>query len=659
MKKIVLSIIIPVSLLDLHAQTGIDTAAVKNDVYQLGEVVVKKIVDRDVVSSQEMQNHHALDVASSLNLLPSVVFSSIGARNESTVYVRGFDIRSVPVFIDGIPVYVPFDGYVDLARFTTYDISKIDVSKGFSSMMYGANTMGGAINLVGIKPHHRMEIGTKLGIMSGRGYDTRINAGSKVGKFYLQTGFSYLDRDYVPLSAEFEPTSLEEDHKRDNSYRKDIKGSLKMGFMPNNSDEYSVNFIYAHGSKGNPVYLGTDPATSIRYWKWPYWDKRSIYYISKTALGKKEFLRARLYYDAFKNKLSSFDDNNYSTQERGYAFNSYYNDYTIGGNLEFSGSWGMKNTFKFSVHLKNDHHRENNGGEPVRHFADNTYSIAVEDIYNPLTKLTLIPGISYHFRQSLNAEDYNASEGSIAQIPVRNNDALNAQLGIYYSVSDIISANFNIAFKNRFATMKDRYSYRLGRAIPNPDLKSESAINLELGANIAIAEKLSIQPELFYSRLSNTIQQVSHVQEDLSQMQNTGSSAFTGADISLLYRLCNHYRFYVSYSYIDRRNLSNSEILFTGVPENRVLATVEARLIKKLQAILSGEINSGRNNTSDGSRQSPAYTLLDAHLSYLFAGTFRAELGIQNILDKNYTIEEGYPEMGRNFYLALYADFQK
>ncbi|MEZ4908300.1 MAG: Plug domain-containing protein [Saprospiraceae bacterium] len=43
--------------------------------------------------------------------------SKSGSRNENTVYLRGFDIRSIPIFIDGIPVYIPYDGYVYFGRF--------------------------------------------------------------------------------------------------------------------------------------------------------------------------------------------------------------------------------------------------------------------------------------------------------------------------------------------------------------------------------------------------------------------------------------------------------------------------------------------------------------------------------------------------------------
>ena len=75
--------------------------------------------------------------ADALNLVPGVTIQRIGPRNESGVYVRGFDFRQVPLYMDGIPVYVPYDGYVDLDRFLTYDVSEIQVAKGFTSPCTG------------------------------------------------------------------------------------------------------------------------------------------------------------------------------------------------------------------------------------------------------------------------------------------------------------------------------------------------------------------------------------------------------------------------------------------------------------------------------------------------------------------------------------------
>ncbi|MEG0883901.1 MAG: Plug domain-containing protein, partial [Janthinobacterium sp.] len=99
------------------------------------------------VSRAEMRRFNRDNVGDALNLLSGVSLST-NARNEKTVAIRGFDARQVPLYIDGIPVYVPYDGYVDFNRFTTSDLAAIQVAKGYSSVAYGANTLGGAINLV-------------------------------------------------------------------------------------------------------------------------------------------------------------------------------------------------------------------------------------------------------------------------------------------------------------------------------------------------------------------------------------------------------------------------------------------------------------------------------------------------------------------------------
>ena len=48
---------------------------------------------------------------------------------------------------------------------------------------------------------------------------------------------------------------------------------------------------------------------------------------------------------------------------------------------------------------------------------------------------------------------------------------------------------------------------------------------------------------------------------------------------------------------------------------------------------------------------SPGYFVMNGQASYHFAQYFTAEIGINNIFDRNYTIQEGYPEAGRNFML--------
>src|SRR6185295_9268465 len=116
----------------------------------------------DVVDAQTLAAKHRDDLAEALDLIPGVSVQNLGQRRERLVTVRGFSSRQVPLFIDGIPVYVPYDGNVDLARFGVDYVSKIVVSKGLTSLLYGPNILGGAVNVVSRKPTQPFEASVRL-----------------------------------------------------------------------------------------------------------------------------------------------------------------------------------------------------------------------------------------------------------------------------------------------------------------------------------------------------------------------------------------------------------------------------------------------------------------------------------------------------------------
>lgn len=110
-----------------------------------------------VLGQETMQQLDKQNVAQALSVVPGVVLQKSGNRNEQQVKVRGFDSRQVPVYFDGVPVYIPYDGNLDLGRFLTSDIASVEVSKGYSSLLQGPNQMGGAINITTQKPTKPIE----------------------------------------------------------------------------------------------------------------------------------------------------------------------------------------------------------------------------------------------------------------------------------------------------------------------------------------------------------------------------------------------------------------------------------------------------------------------------------------------------------------------
>ncbi|TNV71675.1 hypothetical protein FGO68_gene11062 [Halteria grandinella] len=664
-----LFILLSINLTKVKSQT-IDSSA-NGKVFRLGEVVVvgkKESSFTSKVDAEKLQNFNRTDVAKALNLLPGITLSAVGARNEAMVYIRGFDLRQVPLLIDGIPVYVPYDGYVDLARFTTFGLSEVNVSKGYTSVIYGPNALGGAINLISRKPVNKLEINGASGWMTG-GYRTSVNIGSNLGRFYLQAEASQLKRDYFPLSENFTATKNEDGGSRDNSYNEDTKYSFKIGYAPAGRSEYALSYIYQHGRKGTPVYTGTDVLNSQfkspRYWQWPYWDKQSLYFISNTKIDSTQYIKTRVYYDVFRNLLNSYDDATYTTITKPYAFQSYYDDYSFGGISEYGKNlWKGRDLFKATLQYKQDVHRENNQGEPVRTISDQTITAGFENELTLTPKLQLLTGFSYNFRGSIDAMNYNSTTKTITSFPKNNNTAFNVQGGLVYQLNNNNILNLSIARKTRFATVKDRYSYRLGTAIPNPDLASENAVNYELGYRGNPIGKLKVQAALFFSSISNTIQNVNNVAYDstrkvgLSQLQNVGNSEYSGAEIGVEYPVNKSVKIGANYTYIERHNLSNPAVFFTDVPNNKIFGFVQYTYSNKYFIQVNSEYNSKRYSTSYGTTTGE-FVLVNTKASVKIQKYLALETGINNALDRNYALVEGYPEMGRNYFINLVYNYQK
>ena len=664
MKKIVLILVGLIPMIGFSQTrrsiktTVSDTAKYK--VFQLGEINIvankgDEMINR--ITTVTMLEQNKMEVSKALNMLPGISLTASGARNESMVNVRGFDLRQVPVYMDGIPVYVPYDGYVDLARFTTFDLAAIDVSKGFSSMLYGPNSLGGAINLISRKPTKKLEFDGAIGGINTNGYNGNINLGSNFGNFYVQTGLSYLHRNSYIMSAKYDSTKNENGGARDNSYRTDGKFNFKIGWTPNQKHEYVLGYINQQGEKGTPVYCGSDTLNSMlkrpRYWQWPTWNKETYYFLSNTNLNSTNYIKVKLYYDIFKNSINSYDDATYTTQKKPYAFQSLYDDYTYGGSLEYGTTLLPKNDLKVAVHYKSDIHREHNFGDPIQHFDDNTFTIGVEDIYKVTDRFVVVPGVSYSSRKNLRAEEYNSTTETVSDfVKAGASEAFNGQLGLFYYVKESQKIGGTVSQKTRFATIKDRYSYHMGTAIPNPDLKPETATNYELNYTDKSFKKLTFQAALFYSHITDAILGVSNVLPGKSQMQNAGTAEFMGIEAGIKYDIQKNLLIGTNYTYIERNNLTRREVHFTDVPNTKVFGYVQYLPIERISVIVSSEYNSSRFSTSYGTHAAE-FTLLNAVISGKVLKYISLEAGVNNIFDTNYSLVEGYPEEGRNLFVTL------
>ena len=87
-------------------------AAYAEDVFTLGQIEVIADISTDLSTARtnqaDLQKNNQIRVSDVAKTTPGVFLERSGARNEHNLLVRGFDARRVPIFIDGIPVYVPY-----------------------------------------------------------------------------------------------------------------------------------------------------------------------------------------------------------------------------------------------------------------------------------------------------------------------------------------------------------------------------------------------------------------------------------------------------------------------------------------------------------------------------------------------------------------------
>ncbi|MDE2382606.1 MAG: TonB-dependent receptor [Xanthomonadaceae bacterium] len=632
--------------------------------FELGRVVVqgqkatRSAAGESAITREQLDQLNRETVGEAIATAPGVALTH-NSRNESMVYVRGFDPRQVPVFLDGIPQYVPYDGYIDFGRFPTFDLAEIRVAKGAASLLYGPNTLGGAINLISRKPTQPLEGDVRLGAGSGGERKAAANLGMRHGMWYLQAGLSWLDADSFPLPdgfVDYKAKPTDTGSQRENAYRNDRRASIKIGFEPNAHSEFALGYVKQEGEKGNPVYTGK-ANSGIRYWRWPWWDKESLYFIGNIGLNDTNALKLRVYEDRYGNGLEAYTDKTYSTQLLNTSFPSVYADKTRGASVEWASTQFANHDLHVALHYKDDRHRETNPKSPTKDYRDVTTSLALED--------TITLGAGYNLRLGASHEKREAKE--VYFWPTGATTANNALVELSRDMGDYGQLFGSYSHKTRFPTIKDRYSARMGSALPNPDLKPEFARHFELGWRGQPWQGAQAEASLFYSRIDDLIQDAIVPSNQCgstvcNQAQNIGKARHRGIELSLQQQLGENGQLGVGYTSLDRDNLSNPTLLLTNSPRQRLFAHAAWRFTSQLKAVATVEAEQGRIVPVSASGKTAfltlhGYTVLGLKGVWSPRSDVDVEVGGRNLTDKWYEMSDGFPMAGRNWFANVIFRF--
>ncbi|MFH1478459.1 MAG: TonB-dependent receptor [Candidatus Omnitrophota bacterium] len=189
-----------------------------------------------IVSEEDIKANSITEITEVLELLPSVDILEYGSNGSSkSVHTRGASSSQVLTLLDGRPVNTPRDGVTDFNRISLSNIERVEVLRGPASSIYGANAIGGVINIITKKGNkgEKAEVVSKFG-----SFNTKFNS--------LSYGDKIKDFDYF-LSYDY----LASHGHRDNSDCLSNNANSNFGYQFDDESRISVSSGYYNSEVGN------------------------------------------------------------------------------------------------------------------------------------------------------------------------------------------------------------------------------------------------------------------------------------------------------------------------------------------------------------------------------------------------------------------------
>ncbi|MDR2735186.1 MAG: TonB-dependent receptor [Spirochaetota bacterium] len=652
-------------------------ASEDDEVVVLTQVEVSALRDApEIVTRDEMDRAGARDLWESVQDVPGVLLSGGGRRNDSNFTVRGYGADSVPIYVDGVLAANPFRGEGDSARILTGDLESIEIKKGYSSQLLGANALGGAVLMRIAKPKKPLELLSRTtldldGLFGYGGISTVARAGTRQDLFYAMGTLQYRNTDHFRLSEKFEPYpgSIQEKGERLWSDSKDTRATLMAGITPTPDLDIWTTYIYQNADKGvSPP----DTGGSYDIWNWPFW-RRHTASINGAYTGERLSMSGLLYFDKYDNRLEEY----YSKKafELGiHAPWSDYDEYSLGG--RFTGEYIFTEARSLAAALtwKLDDHRGlrgtilNTDMREVMHAKEIILSGGTEYSERPFRiPLTLKAGFGL---DTLAPLAYWSMDNEFAQLmqsgyyiaQTRNMLLYTWQAGLFWQIAEHHEGRLTYARKNHFPTMSQRYSTRFGTTLPNPNLGPEQANHFELGYRGALfADRLHIAAAAYYSIIRGKMATVEIPNPEnpnalTDYTFNLDSTSFYGFELAPELFMHDYCRMGLSLSAM-RYTIHHREAGGEYLPYSPQLTVNGYMIIRPgLQAVSvipRWEYTGVRYNDMLGDEKLPGYFLLHLKIQIDIGSSVSVAAGVNNILDIFYERRRYSPQEGRSFHCTI------
>lgn len=603
-----------------------------------------------VVDAPRIERMGTPSVATALERLPAINGGS-GMRGERIFTLRGFDQRQIAVFVDGIPVSVPFDGQIDLDKIPVDLVSRVAVVKGATSLLYGPNGLGGAVSITTREPTPRLSLRTWSEASPLSAARSSLTASGRVGPVGALAGAGFEGVRYTPMSAGFEPTFNEAGGRRTNSDRLSYDLAAKLAWDLDAENRLTVSYSRYQGRYGVP------PAVhdlTVRDWRWTDWYASTVGLSHSLRRGRLETEEV-VYVSLLGNTLDAYDDKRYATQDKPKAFHSIYDEGAAGGSVRTTYTWPVgaaqddrRLVLRTWSGLKHDTHagQADRGADTLR-AATTLLTTAIQ---------AEVDAVPRHLLASVGAQLDGELPGAPPTGPTPRPALGWGPMGaLTFTPVPAVSVAASVASRTRFPTLRERFSTVFGTRDPNPLLRPERAVNLSLDVVYKPLPGLRIAASVFDAELSDLISAV-YLAPGVDQMANAQRARFLGGEAEVGFTLSRWVDVLAGWMVLRARALGVPDDRLAYRPDNKglVMITVTPLPTVALTFVMRHVGGQDFQNPDTGRwGHLGAYQLFDARVEWAFLPNLRAWVRMSNLTDATVEGRYSFPEAGRQVFVGL------
>lgn len=153
-------------------------------------------VSASVIDTDDFKKGVFYDVSEPLDRVNSVRIERYGSPGQvASPVIRGMTTNRILVLIDGTPYNSPSLGGADLSKISLAKVKRIEVVRGPYSSLYGADAVGGIINIITKDVPKETRVDTSYSFGSWNTHNVTIENGSTFGKVGYNVVANYIFTD--------------------------------------------------------------------------------------------------------------------------------------------------------------------------------------------------------------------------------------------------------------------------------------------------------------------------------------------------------------------------------------------------------------------------------------------------------------------------------